>query len=141
MERTKKVEKQKKQLLTIKKPKLIITNYGKLNHEPFQKNYWKTESQIKLHPFPIEYEANLVHKGIKYKLSIEKGRAGPIFIVKDLSLNQEAKGNDCKTAWETIHHLKGQKYVDSDGYDMFGFSNKLLRDELNKMAQHQVQVF
>eukprot|EP01080_Neovahlkampfia_damariscottae_P009273 gene9273-1360_t len=139
MERTTKVQKQKKHLLIIKKPKITIKKYGNLNKEPFQKSYWKSEAEIKLHPYPLNYEATLLHRGIKYQLKIDKGRSGPLFKVKDLHSNQESQGNDCKTAWDNIHHLKGQKYVDTDGYEMFGFNNEPLREELNKMAKHQIQ--
>lgn len=78
---------------------LEITFIGTLYKGPWEKKYWSCSRGKDRYPYPIGYQAVRNYVGHNYKMEIQEGAKGPVFvIVSDEGIS--CQGETPTIAWE-----------------------------------------
>ncbi|XP_057858592.2 uncharacterized protein LOC131067547 isoform X2 [Cryptomeria japonica] len=113
---------------------LEITAIGSVYKGPWEKKYWSCSRGRYRHPYPIGYQAIRNHSGQMYKMEIQEGDKGPVFVV----ISEEGipcVGDTPTIAWEKVQTRKTLRFQKRhrsqfsrvDGAELFGFTNPLVQ--------------
>ncbi|OMO93525.1 hypothetical protein CCACVL1_06455 [Corchorus capsularis] len=120
---------------------LEIISIGSLYIGPWDKKYWSSSRGKDRYPYPVGYQAVRAHNGSTYKMEIDEGPKGPLFMVS--CDGQSCSGQTPDIAWDKFQktgcsNLKiwhGKRFsCKMDGVEFFGFKNPLVQRLLRELV-------
>ncbi|KAL6192894.1 hypothetical protein ACLB2K_033980 [Fragaria x ananassa] len=124
---------------------LEITSIGSLYSGPWDKKYWSSSRGKDRYPYPIGYGAVRAHNGSTYKMEIQEGPKGPLFLIIAAD-GQPFSGQTPDIAWEKLQKKcfprtkiwHGKRFsCKIDGVEFFGFKNRFVQRLLRELAAEQ----
>ncbi|XP_050373317.1 uncharacterized protein LOC126790971 isoform X2 [Argentina anserina] len=128
--------------VTDKPDDLEITSIGSLYSGPWDKKYWSSSRGKDRYPYPIGYRALRAHNGSTYKMEIQEGPKGPLFLIVAAD-GQSFSGQTPDIAWEKLQKKcfprtkiwHGKRFsCKIDGVEFFGFKNLFVQRLLRELA-------
>uniref|UniRef100_A0A2C9WH72 FYR C-terminal domain-containing protein n=1 Tax=Manihot esculenta TaxID=3983 RepID=A0A2C9WH72_MANES len=132
---------------------LEIISIGSLYSGTWDKKYWSSSRGKDRYPYPLGYHARRAFNGSTYKMEIQEGSKGPLFVITSAD-GHLCSGQTPDITWEKfqkkgflrmkIWHGK-RSSCKIDGIEFFGFRNpfvqRLLRElvaNVNGIAEHSL---
>ncbi|KAL4184667.1 hypothetical protein AMTRI_Chr10g2260 [Amborella trichopoda] len=121
---------------------LEIASVGVLHRGSWDKKYWSCSRGKDRYPYPIGYHAVRIHGGDRYKMEINEGSKGPLFVVSSDDGNS-GTGETPDIAWENfqkkcstrVKMWHGKRFsCKIDGVQLFGFRNPLVQRLLRELV-------
>ncbi|ERN17864.1 uncharacterized protein LOC18446213 isoform X2 [Amborella trichopoda] len=121
---------------------LEIASVGVLHRGSWDKKYWSCSRGKDRYPYPIGYHAVRIHGGDRYKMEINEGPKGPLFVVSSDDGNS-GTGETPDIAWENfqkkcstrVKMWHGKRFsCKIDGVQLFGFRNPLVQRLLRELV-------
>ncbi|CAN0896213.1 hypothetical protein LINGRAHAP2_LOCUS18346 [Linum grandiflorum] len=118
---------------------LEIVSVGALYSGPLDKKYWSSSRGKDRYPYPVGYQARRTYNGTMYKMQINEGPKGPLFVIT------AADGESCSAQTPDITWDKFQKKgcqqmkrfsCKIDGIEFFGFKNPLVQRLLRELVSN-----
>ncbi|XP_060958697.1 uncharacterized protein LOC115700532 isoform X3 [Cannabis sativa] len=132
---------------------LEITSIGSLYGGPLDKKYWSSSRGKDRYPYPVGYQAVRAHNGSVYRMEINEGPKGPVFMITSAD-GHSSSGQTPDIAWEKFQKncssrpkiLHGKRFsCNIDGVEFFGFKNpfiqRLLREMVANVSGAAEQIF
>ncbi|XP_020533646.1 uncharacterized protein LOC105630963 isoform X2 [Jatropha curcas] len=132
---------------------LEIISVGSLYSGPWDKKYWSSSRGKDRYPYPVGYQARRAYNGGTYKMEIQEGHKGPLFVITSAD-GHLCSGQTADIAWDKFQkkgcpRMKiwhGKRFLCKiDGIEFFGFRNpfvqRLLRElvaNVNGVAEHSL---
>ncbi|CAN1152356.1 hypothetical protein LINPERPRIM_LOCUS28886 [Linum perenne] len=127
---------------------LEIVTVGTLYSGPFDKKYWSSSRGRDRYPYPVGFQALRTYNGTIYKLQINEGPKGPLFVIispdgdscsaqtPDITMDKfQKKGCQQMKIWE------GKRFpCKIDGLEFFGFKDPLVLRWLRWLRQSMENV-
>ncbi|XP_062111488.1 uncharacterized protein LOC133822987 isoform X2 [Humulus lupulus] len=121
---------------------LEITSIGSLYRGPWEKKYWSSSRGKDRYPYPVGYQAVRAHNGSVYKLEINEGPKGPVFMITSAD-GHSSSGQTPDISWEKFQKncssrtkiWHGKRFsCNIDGVEFFGFKNPFVQRLLREMV-------
>ncbi|XP_048232822.1 uncharacterized protein LOC8264610 isoform X2 [Ricinus communis] len=121
---------------------LEIVSIGSLYTGIWDKKYWSSSRGKDRYPYPVGYQARRAYHGSTYKMEIQEGPKGPLFLITSAG-GHSCSGQTPDIAWEKFQkkgcsRMKiwhGKRYsCKIDGIEFFGFRNPLVQRLLRELV-------
>ncbi|KAF3431610.1 hypothetical protein FNV43_RR26341 [Rhamnella rubrinervis] len=121
---------------------LEIASIGSLYSGTWDKKYWSSSRGKDRYPYPVGYQAVRAHNGGTYKMEIQEGPKGPLFLVSSAD-GYSCSGQTPDIAWEKFQKKfgpgvkiwHGKRFTCKiDGVEFFGFNNPLVQRLLRELV-------
>ncbi|XP_050203355.1 uncharacterized protein LOC126653495 isoform X2 [Mercurialis annua] len=121
---------------------LEIISIGSLYSGTWDKKYWSSSRGKDRYPYPVGYQACRAYNGSTYKMEIQEGSKGPLFLITSAD-GHSCSGQTADIAWEKfqkkgclrVNILHGKRFsCKIDGIEFFGFRNPLVQRLLRELV-------
>ncbi|KAJ9174145.1 hypothetical protein P3X46_017205 [Hevea brasiliensis] len=121
---------------------LEIISIGSLYSGPWDKKYWSSSRGKDRYPYPLGYHARRAFNGSTYKMEIQEGSKGPLFVITSAD-GHLCSGQTPDIAWEKFQkkgclRMKiwhGKRFsCKIDGIEFFGFRNPFVQRLLRELV-------
>ncbi|XP_048319035.1 uncharacterized protein LOC107429040 isoform X1 [Ziziphus jujuba] len=121
---------------------LEITSIGSLYSGTWDKKYWSSSRGKDRYPYPVGYQAVRAHNGGTYKMEIQEGLKGPLFLVSSAD-GHSCSGQTPDIAWDKFQKKfgpgvkiwHGKRFsCRIDGVEFFGFKNPFVQRLLRELV-------
>ncbi|EEF50725.1 conserved hypothetical protein [Ricinus communis] len=121
---------------------LELVSIGSLYTGIWDKKYWSSSRGKDRYPYPVGYQARRAYHGSTYKMEIQEGPKGPLFLITSAG-GHSCSGQTPDIAWEKFQkkgcsRMKiwhGKRYsCKIDGIEFFGFRNPLVQRLLRELV-------
>ncbi|CAA7399352.1 unnamed protein product [Spirodela intermedia] len=93
---------------------LEIVSIGALHAGPWDKKYWSCSRGKGRYPYPVGYQALRTYAGITYRMEIQEGVKGPLFVVTSPS-GDTCSGQTPDISWEYFWKKSGPRVKNWSG--------------------------
>ncbi|MQL69097.1 hypothetical protein Taro_001422 [Colocasia esculenta] len=123
---------------------LEIVSIGTLYSGPWDKKYWSCSRGKDRYPYPVGYHALRTNAGVTYKMEIQEGVKGPLFVVTS-NTGDSSSGQTPDIAWEyfqkksgpRVKNCHGKRFsckIDGIEASLFGFRNPFIQRLLRELV-------
>ncbi|KAK9154026.1 hypothetical protein Sjap_001506 [Stephania japonica] len=107
----------------------------------WDKKYWSCSRGKDRYPYPVGYSAVRIHSGVKYRMEIQEGPKGPLFVITSTD-GESCSGQTPDIAWEAFQKKgvpraklgNGKRFsCKIDGTELFGLKNPLVQRFLREL--------
>ncbi|XP_010551369.1 PREDICTED: uncharacterized protein LOC104822000 isoform X2 [Tarenaya hassleriana] len=120
---------------------LEIISIGAVYTGSWDKKYWSSSRGKDRYPYPVGYKAVRTHNGNTYKMEIQEGPKGPVFLIRHSTESwfgqtpDIAWGKFQKTGFSHLKVWHGKRFTcKMDGVEFFGFKNPLVQRLLRELV-------
>ncbi|XP_065860602.1 uncharacterized protein [Euphorbia lathyris] len=121
---------------------LEIISIGSLYSGTWDKKYWSSSRGKDRYPYPVGYQARRAYNGSDYKMEIQEGLKGPLFLINSVD-GHSCSGQTPDIAWENFQKKgcprvkiwHGKRFsCKIDGIEFFGFRNPFVQRLLRELV-------